>query len=176
MDTKKMLTEAFYRLVLKKPVEQITVELIMEESGLSRSTFYRHFSDKYDVMNAYLKRYFDALNYDPEQDSWAKLTYNILAFIKEHPVFFKNIQQVGGQNSFNQFLLDYCMDLTAKTYLFHTGKSELTYEERGAIIYTCAGSNAVTFEWLNSDFEENVDAVAHVIYQNRAPLIASYLQ
>ncbi|MGN0255021.1 MAG: TetR family transcriptional regulator [Chordicoccus sp.] len=37
-------------------VENITVKQICEESGTSRQTFYRHFLDKYDLINWYFDR------------------------------------------------------------------------------------------------------------------------
>ena len=40
---KKAITEAFLQLVEKKPVDKITVKMVIEKCHLSRSTFYYHF-------------------------------------------------------------------------------------------------------------------------------------
>ena len=49
--SKVILYEAFYELAKTKSLEDITVQDILDYSGISRSTFYRHFVDKYDVMS-----------------------------------------------------------------------------------------------------------------------------
>ena len=49
MDTKKMLGEALLGLLGERSFRQITVADILDRSGLSRSTFYKHFTDKYDL-------------------------------------------------------------------------------------------------------------------------------
>ena len=48
--TKDHILDSFNRLLRAYQFEEITVKMIMEESGVSRSTFYRYYFDKYDVM------------------------------------------------------------------------------------------------------------------------------
>lgn len=53
---KKMLAESFRELAEKKPVDKITVQDIIDNCGYSKTTFYRSFKDKYDLMAwAYIK-------------------------------------------------------------------------------------------------------------------------
>nr|MCH9869423.1 TetR/AcrR family transcriptional regulator [Serratia marcescens] len=40
--TMAMLTEALTKLMVKKPLDQITIAELTEEAGLARRTFYRH--------------------------------------------------------------------------------------------------------------------------------------
>lgn len=49
--SKIILANALQALLKEKTFENITVEDILEKSGASRSTFYRHFQDKYSLMN-----------------------------------------------------------------------------------------------------------------------------
>ncbi|MBR5991226.1 MAG: TetR/AcrR family transcriptional regulator, partial [Clostridia bacterium] len=49
--TKNDILVAFNTLAEKKGFERITVQMIADEAGISRATFYRYFKDKYDVMN-----------------------------------------------------------------------------------------------------------------------------
>lgn len=49
--TKQHITDCFNGLSRKYTLDQITVNMIAEAAGVSKSTFYRHFLDKYDVMN-----------------------------------------------------------------------------------------------------------------------------
>lgn len=43
-------TNALLLLLEKNRFEKITVAQIIEEAGINRSTFYQHFSDKYEIV------------------------------------------------------------------------------------------------------------------------------
>lgn len=50
---KYRLAEAVKQLMGRQSLEDITVKEITGEAGVSRQTFYRHFLDKYDLVNWY---------------------------------------------------------------------------------------------------------------------------
>lgn len=175
MKTKEALSNAFYNLALKHTPEQITVEMIVNESGLSKATFYRHFSDKYDLMNYFYKVFFESFNFDKENESWHQLIKSTLVFMKDNRVFFTNIIRTSGQNCFRDYLMSYHRDFTAKTYLARSGKTELSYEEDMAVLYTCSGSTAIMEEWFRTGLKQSVDEVTDAMYNCIPPLIAEYL-
>ncbi|HEY5752501.1 MAG TPA: TetR family transcriptional regulator [Chthoniobacterales bacterium] len=49
--TRRMLHQAFFKLLAEKAFEAITVQDITERSTLNRATFYDHFSDKYALLD-----------------------------------------------------------------------------------------------------------------------------
>ncbi|MFA6867294.1 MAG: TetR/AcrR family transcriptional regulator, partial [Clostridia bacterium] len=49
--TKSHILSCFNNLMKEYPFEKITVEMIIKNSEVSKSTFYRHYIDKFDVMN-----------------------------------------------------------------------------------------------------------------------------
>lgn len=51
MDTKGIIVEAMNQLLKEQKFEKITVQNIIDRAHCSRGTFYRHFKDKYDIMN-----------------------------------------------------------------------------------------------------------------------------
>ncbi|MDN7245600.1 TetR/AcrR family transcriptional regulator [Planococcus shenhongbingii] len=50
--TRKLLMDAFMKIIKKKEFKDITINDIAEEGTVNRATFYSHFQDKYDVMDA----------------------------------------------------------------------------------------------------------------------------
>ena len=48
--TKTMLGEGLKKVLKSKPFSKIVVDDIAEACGVSRGTFYYHFSDKYDLL------------------------------------------------------------------------------------------------------------------------------
>ena len=47
--SKEQFAQSLVELSRKEPFHKITVEMIVEASGLSKRTFYNHFADKYDL-------------------------------------------------------------------------------------------------------------------------------
>ncbi|MGM9967782.1 MAG: TetR/AcrR family transcriptional regulator, partial [Rummeliibacillus sp.] len=48
--SKKMIRYAYIELALEKEIEKITVKDIAEKAGISRGTFYAHYSDIYAIV------------------------------------------------------------------------------------------------------------------------------
>ncbi|MBI5929849.1 MAG: TetR/AcrR family transcriptional regulator [Chloroflexi bacterium] len=52
--TRKMLVAAFMELTVEKGFAAVTVRDITDRAMVNRSTFYRHFLDKYDLLDQYM--------------------------------------------------------------------------------------------------------------------------
>ena len=50
LKTKRIIEEAMVHLLEKEPFDQITTVELAKESGISRSSFYTHYRDKYDMI------------------------------------------------------------------------------------------------------------------------------
>ena len=59
--TKAAIMDAFVRLLEQQPLDQITVQAITAECGISRNTFYYHYGDIYALLKAMLQRDMDTL-------------------------------------------------------------------------------------------------------------------
>lgn len=57
--TRVLLQKAFLELTVEKGFSTITVQDIAERAMVNRSTFYRHYLDKYDLLEKYMKEVFD---------------------------------------------------------------------------------------------------------------------
>ena len=57
LKTRKAIFSALYALLNKKKFSKITVHDICEESFVSRTAFYAHFKDKYDLLEKWLGEY-----------------------------------------------------------------------------------------------------------------------
>ena len=54
---KYKLANAMKELLVHTPVDKITVKQIVDQCDVTRPTFYRHFKDKYDLINWNLYNY-----------------------------------------------------------------------------------------------------------------------
>ena len=48
--TKEIIARSLVRLATKKSIDKITIQEIAADSGLTKTTFYNHFRDKYDLI------------------------------------------------------------------------------------------------------------------------------
>ena len=54
--TKDLLTLSFRELILKIPFDKITIKMITDGAGVIRPTFYKHFQDKYGILEYILQK------------------------------------------------------------------------------------------------------------------------
>ena len=68
--TRKAIMKCTLELAEKKSLQKITVKDIADECGITRSTFYYHFSDIYDVLDGVVQTKIDEFNeeYNGEMD------------------------------------------------------------------------------------------------------------
>jgi len=69
--TRKLLQKALIELTIEKGFADVTVRDITEQAMVNRSTFYRHYVDKYDLLRQYIEELFELLNSQEGETSWA---------------------------------------------------------------------------------------------------------
>lgn len=84
--TDKAIKQALMKLLKTKPFEKITVQDILDETPVTRSTFYKHFHDKYEIAEKMLEDFFEA------QETLQK------AYHDSHSPLSPNILQISQQN------------------------------------------------------------------------------
>lgn len=58
--TRDALGDSLVKLMHEKPFAEITVQQVLDHAGVSRSTFYSHFSDKNDLLLGDVEEFFEA--------------------------------------------------------------------------------------------------------------------
>ena len=60
--TRKLLGDAFLMLIHEKPIEEVTVQDVLERASVGRSTFYLHFRDKNDLLLCQLEMFLETMS------------------------------------------------------------------------------------------------------------------
>lgn len=60
--TRMQLGTAFLNLIMEKPVREVTVQDVLDRSGVGRSTFYLHYSDIDDLLLSQLEMFCEAIS------------------------------------------------------------------------------------------------------------------
>lgn len=84
--TDKAIRQALIKLLKTKSFEKITVQDILDETPVTRSTFYKHYHDKYEIAEKMQEEFFDA------QETLQRAFH-------DHPaVFTPSLLQISRQN------------------------------------------------------------------------------
>ena len=90
--TKAALEESLKRLLLKKPLDKITITDITTDCGISRMAFYYHFKDIYDLVEwSCVEDGKKALQGKKTSESWTEGLTQIFEAVLENKPFIMNV-------------------------------------------------------------------------------------
>jgi len=152
MRTRQILLDAVKTLLEKHQFDDITVQDILNEAGVSRGTFYKYFTDKYDIVNTYFKDHiskemickYNGENYD-------EICLKIYNFIKENKKFYKNVISYTGQDSFCDFLCKYNLYAYIYCYKEIMHSDELSEEAEFKLDMIAQYSVLCIKKWVETD-------------------------
>ena len=103
--THVLLKNALFELMSKKSFEDIKINDICNNAMIHRTTFYSHFSDKYELLEYCISEVEKDLtkkisegNYSNLREFYSKLIMNLLGYISDHKKLFKNILKYNSYN------------------------------------------------------------------------------
>lgn len=155
------LTQALIRLLQDKPMSDITISELAKEAGVSRMTYYRHYTSMDEILQSYLEDIVDSYREDVAQ--WPdKGNYNeyrnmlhCYEYFHKHADFIRCLLKCGMGGSLLQALTDYILD----TYY---------QKEKGIVHYytlqAFAGSlYNIYVAWILNDSVESAHEMASII-------------
>lgn len=103
--TKRALEASLKNLLLKKPLDKITINDIAEDCGISRMTFYYHFKDIYDLVEwCCLEDATKALEGKKTYDTWQQGFLQIFEAVQENRPFIMNVYRCVSREQVENYL------------------------------------------------------------------------
>lgn len=103
--TKAAVAEAMKKIMGKKSFDEISVNDILRESGISRKTFYYHFKDKYDLVNwIFYTEAAEGILQCTTLEQWKESSLKFCRYIQENKAFYTSAVNATGQNCFTESL------------------------------------------------------------------------
>lgn len=164
-NVKELLTTTLMDMMETTPLEKITVKDVADKCGVSRQSFYYHFSDIYDILKyIFIKETEKALNEYSDIDSWQ------LGYVRLMKWSLKNKNLV--LNTFFSIRREYVEVFMSKVLYKYIIKV-VTEEAKGlkvtkdqcdfiANFYTLA-INAQTADWLRHNMTEKPEKIAEKV-------------
>jgi len=97
--TKNALFNAFFNMLSEMTFEEMTINALCDRANVRRATFYKHYADKFDFLNAITKQLrarFDSALWKDELSSNTKEYYieyakKVIGFVNEHDKIIQNM-------------------------------------------------------------------------------------
>ena len=110
--TKRALEASLKNLLLKKPLEKITINDITEDCGINRMTFYYHFKDIYDLIEwCCVEDAKKALEGKKTYDTWQQGFSQIFEAVLDNKPFIPNVYHSVSREQVEIYLYKLTYDL-----------------------------------------------------------------
>ncbi len=152
----EQLYAALVELVTSEPLEKISVAELTQQAGVSRSTFYRHFYDKYALLNGYYNTVLEQTLYRYERDlCWTDALTAIYSEIARNLVFYQNALKSTRMNSLKTHIFrisrDFHFSILKKNGVDLTNWQNIKAME--AYIY---GNLEIMCDWIKTGMQEPI--------------------
>lgn len=160
-ETQAKIETAFLKKLSKKNISKITVKELCEEVGITRSSFYGHYEDVYDLFKKIEKNTNDEVIhifktelYKHSSDFRVALIQT-LRFIESNKLFYLYLLENSNEKSlFNEILI---YDIF--------GPKEID-QDISKIIFFVGGLNALLLHWLQNDCKESPEEILDSLPKN----------
>ena len=147
---KEILAESFRELAEKKDIDKITVKDITSNCGYSPATFYRQFSDKYDLIAwDYFKK--------------AEFIVDGLKYYEENKDYLKNLfLHTSGLESFIHYMVEIHVTNISSYILKKFGMSKLDKKTELCLRLYCYSSAQLVCEWILGKHKLKLDELVDI--------------
>lgn len=165
--TKKALITTFSDLLETKSFDNITIQDLCEKANVRRSTFYRHFNDKYDLLNhivGTLIEYFRTLHLpeidpkDPRQ-FFNKFMKDILLFISDNKAMVKSVISINIYSEVYQILYNQIYAVVKRQIEFDKQIGQFYIDEFIYGEFLTGGILSVILNWIQYG-QQSIDEVS----------------
>jgi len=163
--TLNAIVGAFNRLITEVDFQKISVEMIMKEAGVSRSTFYRYFKDKYEVMNANYKNLLDYYIAPERSKNYRDLCFHLFSYAQDHLAMFRRALDSTGFNSFSNFIYEYSYQTALEITNLNRNGAGFTPAEELQVDVFCNGICAVYKNIVCQRYKIDPSSAADALYE-----------
>ena len=163
--TKHALAESLKKLLLKKPLNKITINDLTTDCGISRMAFYYHFKDIYDLVEwACLEESRKALQGKKTYDTWQEGLLQIFEAVYENKPFIINAYNAISREQIENFLFQLTHDLIMSVVEEQARSTSLTQEQKSFIAdfykYSFVG---IMLDWIKQGMKEDYEEIDRMI-------------
>lgn len=161
--TKKALEQSLKKLLLKKPLDKITIKGLTDDVGMSRMSFYYHFQDIYDLVEwSCLHDAKEALKGNKTYDTWQEGLTSIFDAVLQNKPFILNVYHTTTQDSIERFLFNAVHDLVLGVVQEKAQGIDISEDKIEFIAnFYKYGFVGVMLEWISKGMDEDYHEIVY---------------
>jgi AcrR family transcriptional regulator len=151
----------------EKSILRITIKDICERADVSRSTFYAHYKDQYDLLQqiqeetiANIEKFLEKYNDDESRDGIIRLLEELLRYIADNGESIQVLLSENGDINFQKKIFGFTRRKQVMKYF--AGKFDEKTQEY-ASVFTVNGSIGLIQQWLKNGMDVPVDEMTRLI-------------
>lgn len=161
--TKRALEDSLKNLLLKKPLNKITINDITEDCGVNRMTFYYHFKDIYDLVEwACVEDASKALQNNKTYETWEQGLIKIFCAVKENKPFIMNVYRCVSREQVERYLSPLVDNLIMGVIEEQSAGMVIREEDKKFVSkiysYILIG---IMLEWISEDMREDPEQIVN---------------
>ena len=159
--TKRALEESLKHMLLKKPLDKISISDITNDCGINRMTFYYHFRDIYDLVEWSCEEdAARALAGNKTYQTWQQGFLQIFEAVRENKPFVMNVYRSVSRGQIERYLykvtyallLNVVDEEAAGKAVKETDKAFIAHFYQYAFV-------GLMLEWIQDDMKENPEEI-----------------
>jgi AcrR family transcriptional regulator len=168
-DTKETIKSAFFKIYKEKNISRITVNDIVTAAGYNRSTFYRYFTDVYDVLEQIEKEIldqfdmrFDQITRCARRMDMKEIIKYTLAPCKVYNKYLAVLLGANGDPTFQTELKEKAKNVLSKQMAIRYGTADVMGEFY--LEYCVSGLLSCTRMWYEQDSAMDINDYISMMY------------
>ncbi|WP_154837085.1 TetR/AcrR family transcriptional regulator [Staphylococcus sp. Marseille-Q1834] len=165
--TRQAILTTFFELLQTKTFEQITIQDLCDKANIRRSTFYRHFNDKYDLLNYgiglmidhFRALYLPEIHPDNPRHFFEKLIKDILQFIYENKAIVRSVINLNYYGEVYSIFYDQIYEAVKKQIEFDQRSGQFYVDTMMYGQFLTGGILSVITNWLQQGQQQSIDKV-----------------
>ena len=163
--TKYALEDSLKKLLLKKPLDKITINDLTSDCGISRMAFYYHFKDIYDLVEwACIEDASKALQGKKTYDTWQEGLLQVFEAVLENKPFILNVYRSVSRERIENYLYSLTYQLIEGVVEEQSENLMVTEEQKKFIAdfykYSFVG---VMLDWIRHGMKESPQEMSELI-------------
>ena len=176
--TKQALEASLKQMMLKKPLDKITIRDITEACGISRMTFYYHFKDIYDLVEwVCVEDASRALQGKKTYDTWQEGLAQIFEAVLENKPFVLNAFRCISRDQMERFLFHLTYGLIRGVVDEKSQGKPISEEDKAFIAeFYKYGFVGILLDWIRQGMSEDYQTIVRKVSATMHGTIANAIE
>lgn len=181
--TLKLILEALIELTVRKGFSNVTVRDITQHAGINRATFYRHYQDKFDLLDRYTQAVYELLDAPDDGllmpvEGHSEITstglVRMLEHIRANAKFYRVMLGKNGDPAFAEKIRHY-IEKRMRRSMPQTLLHEKVFIDLN-LSYMSSGSVGAVLWWLENEMPYPPEKLAAISFRLSAANLKAILQ